>query len=134
MPSRPIFVGAAISASLTSAVAGLFAYPVIAGLRDLLFVALSFAPAVRTISVLGVAFIVFLAKARVRAIYGFSEMYVGVYIATQKLGGHPLNSSLLVTDREVGLAVLCGGVYLIVSGMENVRQGAATDSLLEAIR
>jgi hypothetical protein len=107
---------------------------VIVGVWDLLVVALSFAPAARTISVLGVAAVLFLVKSRARGIYGFSEVYVGLYIATQKLGGHALGASLLATDRAVGLAVLCGGVYLILSGMDNVHQGASKDPLLKLIR
>jgi hypothetical protein len=112
-----------------SVVAGAISHAVLVASADLIVAALAFAPPLRIAYVSMAAAALFLLRLRVRAVYGLSEVYVGLYIAAEKLGEHDV-ISLLAKDRQLGLTILCGGVYLIVRGLDNIHQGLSKDPVL----
>lgn len=71
---------------------------------------------------LGIALFVFRLKRR--ALYGLTEVIVGVVVAVYRVSAAPLGSS--ITNPDLYLAVLTAGIYLIVRGLDNIHQGLST--------
>jgi hypothetical protein len=65
--------------------------------------------------------LLFGARLKWRATYGLSEVVAGVLIASHRAyGEHELWSS---TNSDFYLAILAGGIYLVVRGLDNFYQG-----------
>jgi hypothetical protein len=66
----------------------------------------------------------FLFRYFLRALYGVTEILVGLQVATHNFETNAANPA-----TSVLLAVLAGGVYLVVRGLDNVEQGWSKDRL-----
>lgn len=70
---------------------------------------------------LGVIFFAF--RLRQRFWYGFFESVVGACIATLKFYSDVLLASNQIEVTPVAIAILTGGIYLMVRGLDNMHQG-----------
>lgn len=69
----------------------------------------------------GVLFFVYRLKHRFW--YGFFEMLVGLSIATIRFYSDVLSASNQIEATPVAIAILTGGIYLMVRGLDNMHQG-----------
>lgn len=63
----------------------------------------------------------FFMRLRWRATYGITEVMVGVFIASHRAYGE--SGPWSEANSDFYLAVLAGGIYLVVRGLDNVHQG-----------
>ncbi len=71
-----------------------------------------------TLIVGGVLFII---RLKWKATYGLTEVMVGILIASHR--AYSQNGSLDGASAEFYLAILAGGIYLVVRGLDNIYQG-----------
>lgn len=70
---------------------------------------------------LGIGIALFFFRLRRRALYGLTEIVVGVVVSVHRVTSEPVSTSL--TNPDLYLAVLTAGIYLIVRGLDNLHQG-----------
>ena len=66
-------------------------------------------------------------RLRLRSVYGFTEIVIGLVIAGQKMAEYLSLNTWPKVDSDLFLTLLTAGVYLVVRGMDNVHQGATKD-------
>ncbi len=72
--------------------------------------------------------ILFWFRLRCRATYGFTEVLVGVSIASYKyVEVSAYTNTALPVDLNFLIALLTAGVYLVVRGLDNIQQGLITE-------
>lgn len=69
--------------------------------------------------------ILFYFRLKIRAVYGITEVIVGLLVSTLRASTDI--SSQTITDGNYYLAILTAGVYLVVRGLDNVHQGFSKD-------
>jgi len=70
---------------------------------------------------IGVAVLLFTFRLRMRAIYGATEVAVGLVVALYRVGSEPDGTTAL--SPNVLLAVVTAGIYLMVRGLDNIHVG-----------
>jgi hypothetical protein len=63
---------------------------------------------------------------KIRAIYGFSEALVGLYIAGSRVAE---NKAITISDPQFLIAYLTAAIYLVVRGLDNIYLGCTKDPL-----
>jgi hypothetical protein len=77
--------------------------------------------ALTVVLTLGIGIALFFFRLRRRALYGLTEVVVGVVVSVYRVTSAPVSSSL--TSPDLYLVVLTAGIYLIVRGLDNLHQG-----------
>lgn len=70
--------------------------------------------------ILALGFSFFILRLKLRIIYGFIEIIVGIFIAYDKLSK---TNFILSLDSEFLIPLLTASIYLIVRGFDNIHQG-----------
>lgn len=65
----------------------------------------------------------FLVRLKFRCLYGISEAFVGVIVASQRFYSDALLPTSHAPTPFIVLAILTAGVYLVVRGADNIHQG-----------
>jgi len=69
---------------------------------------------------LSAGLILFLCRLKFRAVYGLTEVLVGIVVAVQRASDFGV---IALDNRNFYLVVLTAGVYLVVRGLDNIHQG-----------
>lgn len=103
--------------------AGMSCYGLFAALSDASNLIIHSAPAAHAALVLVAGICLYAARRWVRAVYGLTEVALGVFIGGQKLAGPATDS--LDWSLEIAIATLTAGIYLVVRGLDNIEQGVS---------
>jgi hypothetical protein len=84
-----------------------------------------FSTPVVVLSTLAVGAILFFFRQKLRAFYGLTEVIIGLKVATNRAAASEQVASL--QDPDFYLALLTAGIYLVVRGLDNMREGMFGD-------